>query len=105
LGCFAISMLAAVMDPVASGAWRKMRINQAQEFVIGAYTLGGTSFDAPDLRLLRRQPAPVRWTNEQRLHSVVGGAIVWTVPGPGDRSGSVSLGCELLVARQDVRFN
>jgi DNA ligase D-like protein (predicted ligase) len=29
-----------------SGAWRKMRINQAQEFVIGAYTLGGTNFDA-----------------------------------------------------------
>jgi len=35
-----------------------MRINQAQECAIGAYTLGGTSFDAPDLRLLRRQPAP-----------------------------------------------
>jgi bifunctional non-homologous end joining protein LigD len=29
-----------------SGAWRKMRINQAQEFVIGGYTLGGTNFDA-----------------------------------------------------------
>ncbi len=29
-----------------SGPWRKMRINQAQEFVIGGYTLGGTHFDA-----------------------------------------------------------
>jgi len=29
-----------------SGAWRKMRINQAQEFVIGGYTLGGKNFDA-----------------------------------------------------------
>lgn len=31
---------------VRSGAWRKMRLNQAQEFVIGGYTLGGTNFDA-----------------------------------------------------------
>ncbi|MFL6448294.1 MAG: non-homologous end-joining DNA ligase [Bryobacteraceae bacterium] len=29
-----------------SGAWRKMRVNQGQEFVIGGYTLGGTTFDA-----------------------------------------------------------
>ncbi|MCW5983560.1 MAG: non-homologous end-joining DNA ligase [Bryobacteraceae bacterium] len=29
-----------------SGAWRKMRINQGQEFVIGGYTLGGRNFDA-----------------------------------------------------------
>ena len=29
-----------------SGAWRKMRINQGQEFVIGGYTLGGPNFDA-----------------------------------------------------------
>jgi bifunctional non-homologous end joining protein LigD len=29
-----------------SGAWRKMRINKAQEFVIGGYTVGGTPFDA-----------------------------------------------------------
>jgi ATP-dependent DNA ligase len=29
-----------------SGAWRKMRINQGQEFVIGGYTLGGKTFDA-----------------------------------------------------------
>jgi ATP-dependent DNA ligase len=29
-----------------SGAWRKMRVNQEQEFVIGGYTVGGTNFDA-----------------------------------------------------------
>ena len=29
-----------------SGAWMKMRINRGQEFVIGGYTRGGTTFDA-----------------------------------------------------------
>jgi ATP-dependent DNA ligase len=29
-----------------SGAWQKMRLNRAQEFVIGGYTVGGRSFDA-----------------------------------------------------------
>jgi bifunctional non-homologous end joining protein LigD len=29
-----------------SGAWRKMRINAGQEFVIGGYTVGGATFDA-----------------------------------------------------------
>ena len=29
-----------------SGVWQKMRINQGQEFVIGGYTVGGTTFDA-----------------------------------------------------------
>jgi len=29
-----------------SGAWQKMRVNQGQEFVIGGYTIGGTTFDA-----------------------------------------------------------
>ncbi len=29
-----------------SGSWRKMRINKGQEFVVGGYTLGGTTFDA-----------------------------------------------------------
>src|SRR4051812_14937858 len=29
-----------------SGSWRKMRINKGQEFVIGGYTVGGSSFDA-----------------------------------------------------------
>jgi len=28
-----------------SGAWRKMRVNRAEEFVIGGYTLGGKHFD------------------------------------------------------------
>ena len=29
-----------------SGAWRKMRLNRSQEFVIGGYTKGGRTFDA-----------------------------------------------------------
>ena len=29
-----------------SGAWIKMRVNQAQDFVIGGYTVGGATFDA-----------------------------------------------------------
>jgi ATP-dependent DNA ligase len=29
-----------------SGAWRKMRINRSDEFVIGGYTKGGRAFDA-----------------------------------------------------------
>jgi DNA ligase D-like protein (predicted ligase) len=28
-----------------SGAWQKMRVNRAADFVIGGYTLGGTTFD------------------------------------------------------------
>src|SRR5262249_46821742 len=29
-----------------SGAWRKMRLNRAQDFVIGGYTVGASPFDA-----------------------------------------------------------
>lgn len=29
-----------------TGAWRKMRVNQEEEFVIGGYTVGGSTFDA-----------------------------------------------------------
>jgi bifunctional non-homologous end joining protein LigD len=29
-----------------SGAWQKMRVNQGQGFVIGGYTVGGSTFDA-----------------------------------------------------------
>jgi ATP-dependent DNA ligase len=29
-----------------SGAWMKMRVNAGQEFVIGGYRMGGTTFDA-----------------------------------------------------------
>ena len=31
---------------VRSGAWQKMRVNRAQEFVIGGYTIGSKTFDA-----------------------------------------------------------
>lgn len=37
----------SVYEPgMRSGAWRKMRVNQGQEFVIGGYTLGTSYFDA-----------------------------------------------------------
>ena len=37
----------SVYEPgLRSGAWRKMRVNQGQEFVIGGYTLGTSYFDA-----------------------------------------------------------
>ena len=29
-----------------SGAWQKMRVNRGQAFVIGGYTVGGSTFDA-----------------------------------------------------------
>jgi bifunctional non-homologous end joining protein LigD len=29
-----------------SGVWQKMRVNEGQEFVIGGYSVGGTTFDA-----------------------------------------------------------
>jgi len=29
-----------------SGAWQKMRVNRRQDFVIGGYTVGGSTFDA-----------------------------------------------------------
>jgi ATP-dependent DNA ligase len=37
----------SVYEPgLRSGAWMKMRVNAGQEFVIGGYTMGGTTFDA-----------------------------------------------------------
>jgi bifunctional non-homologous end joining protein LigD len=39
--------LDSVYEPGArSGAWRKMRLNRSEEFVIGGYTRGGRTFDA-----------------------------------------------------------
>jgi ATP-dependent DNA ligase len=39
--------LDSVYEPGArSGAWRKMRINRSEKFVIGGYTKGGRTFDA-----------------------------------------------------------
>jgi bifunctional non-homologous end joining protein LigD len=29
-----------------SGTWMKMRVNRSQEFIIGGYSIGGTTFDA-----------------------------------------------------------
>jgi ATP-dependent DNA ligase len=37
----------SIYEPgLRSGAWRKMRVNRGQEFVIGGFTVGGKSFDA-----------------------------------------------------------
>jgi DNA ligase D-like protein (predicted ligase) len=37
----------SVCEPgLRTGAWLKMRVNRAQEFVIGGYTVGGNPFDA-----------------------------------------------------------
>ena len=68
-----------------SGAWRRMRINQAEEFVIGGYTLDCMNFDALLFGCYEADRLLVRWTNAQRLHTVVEGPIVPTVPRPGDR--------------------
>jgi DNA ligase D-like protein (predicted ligase) len=39
--------LGSVYEPgLRSGAWLKMRVNRGQEFVIGGYTIGTTTFDA-----------------------------------------------------------
>jgi DNA ligase D-like protein (predicted ligase) len=39
--------LDSVYEPgVRSGAWRKMRLNRSEEFVIGGYTSGGQTFDS-----------------------------------------------------------
>jgi ATP-dependent DNA ligase len=39
--------LDSVYEPGArSGAWRKMRLNRSEEFVIGGYTSGGQTFDS-----------------------------------------------------------
>jgi bifunctional non-homologous end joining protein LigD len=47
--------LDSVYEPgTRSGAWRKMRLNRSEGFVIGGYTRGGRTFDA--LVLGRREP-------------------------------------------------
>jgi DNA ligase D-like protein (predicted ligase) len=45
-GLVAKNLNSAYEPGLRSGAWRKMRANRGQEFVIGGYTLGGKSFDA-----------------------------------------------------------
>jgi DNA ligase D-like protein (predicted ligase) len=45
-GLVAKNALSRYEPGIRSGAWQKMRINVGQEFVIGGYTVGGTTFDA-----------------------------------------------------------
>ena len=47
-----------------SGAWRKMRINRGQEFVIGGYTPSGRNFDALIFGYYKDE-------HTQRIHAVV----------------------------------
>ena len=52
-----------------SGAWAKMRVNQAQEFVIGGYTVGGRTFDALVFGYYNGAPH-LCGANPQRFHAV-----------------------------------
>ena len=72
-----------------SGAWRKMRINQGQEFVIGGYTLGGKNFDAVICSLFRERPARVRRKNALWFHAAVEEPALQSVPRAGDRGVSI----------------
>jgi ATP-dependent DNA ligase len=45
-GLVAKNALSRYEPGIRSGAWQKLRINVGQEFVIGGYTVGGTTFDA-----------------------------------------------------------
>lgn len=44
-----------------SGAWRKVRVNQGQEFVIGGYTVGGTPFDALVFGYYEGEGSTAKW--------------------------------------------
>ncbi len=45
-GLVAKNLKSAYEPGLRSGAWKKMRVNKGQEFVIGGFTVGGKSFDA-----------------------------------------------------------
>jgi ATP-dependent DNA ligase len=64
-----------------SGAWMKMRVNRCQEFSIGGYSVGGSTFDAvivghlvrPRFVLSHREGRPdtyaVRWVRRRAARS------------------------------------
>ena len=56
-----------------SGAWRKMRVNQGEEFVIGGYTLDGRTFDA--LVFGYYEDDRLMYAARQRIHTGVAGRI------------------------------
>ena len=52
-----------------SGAWRKMRINRGQEFVIAGYTKGGRSFDAVVFGYADGAAADLCRADAKRIHA------------------------------------
>jgi ATP-dependent DNA ligase len=67
-----------------SGAWRKMRINRGQQFVIGGYTPSDLKRCA-DIRLLLRREASACRAHTQRIHAVVARAAVQKVAAARDQ--------------------
>lgn len=52
-----------------SGAWVKMRLNRFQEFIIGGYTVGGSSFDAVLIGHVVDGKAGLRRADAERIHA------------------------------------
>jgi len=52
-----------------SGAWMKMRVNLSQEFIIGGYSIGGSTFDAIILGHVGGRKAGVRSADAKRIHA------------------------------------
>ena len=67
--------LDSVYEPGArSGAWRKMRLNRSEEFVIGGYTQGRADIRRVGPRQVRGRSARVRGADPGRVHSGEPGA-------------------------------
>jgi ATP-dependent DNA ligase len=77
--------LDSVYEPGArSGAWRKMRLNRSEAFVIGGYTRGGRTFDAIVLGRWGRGSPGLRGQNPRGVQ-----------PGePGAADGQARAACE-----------
>jgi bifunctional non-homologous end joining protein LigD len=69
-----------------TGAWQKMRVNRGQEFVIGGYTVGGSTFDALVFGYYDERQTDLRRPDAQRLHAGRTPTVVHEVPRPGDRA-------------------
>ena len=67
-----------------SDLWLKMRINSGQEFVIGGYTLGGTTFDAVVFGYYEEGSLHVRGSHAQRIHASYPAKLSGEVPRSGD---------------------
>jgi bifunctional non-homologous end joining protein LigD len=72
-----------------SGAWAKMRVYRAQEFVIGGYTVGGQTLDALVFGCYDGQRLIYVARIRQRLHAIIPRSAVPVVQRTGDRAMSV----------------